>query len=298
MDELFDAAVIGAGPAGLTAAIYLARFRRRCVVIDAGESRADWIPRSHNLPAFPDGIEGRELLRRMRGQAERYGAEVTPGAVETLLPAADGTFTVHGSTGAARARTVLIATGVADKAPGFADARAAVQQGMLRFCPICDGFEVSGRRLGIIGHGSDGLGEALFMTTYTRDLTVLTLDEPLSAAERRRALEAGIAVEERAVTAIATEGAGVLVRFVEGEPVAFDAVYAALGCGPRSELGRQIGARLGPDGRFVVDDRQETTVRGVWAAGDIVRGLNQISVAMGEAAIAATAMHNRLAGRV
>ena len=136
------------------------------------------------------------------------------------------------------------------------------------------------------------------MTSYTRELTLLTLSEPLVPEEQRRAEAAGITIEEGALAALeADPKAGVLARFTGGEARRFDAVYAALGCGPRSGLGRQVGAALGGDGRFIVDERQETSVRGVWAAGDIVRGLNQISVAMGEAAIAATAIHNRLAGR-
>jgi thioredoxin reductase (NADPH) len=134
--------------------------------------------------------------------------------------------------------------------------------------------------------------------SIARDFTLLTLGEPLTPAERCGAEAAGITIEEGALAALAADpAAGILARFADGRARHFDAIYAALGCGPRSGLSRQVGAKLGEDGRFIVDERQETSVRGVWAAGDIVRGLNQISVAMGEAAIAATAIHNRLAGR-
>jgi thioredoxin reductase (NADPH) len=88
-----------------------------------------------------------------------------------------------------------------------------------------------------------------------------------------------------------------LAQLCDGTSKRFDLVYSALGCGPRSSLGRQLGCRLGSDGRFIVTEHQETSEPDVWAAGDVVRGLIQISVATGEAAIAATAIHNRLAGR-
>jgi thioredoxin reductase (NADPH) len=296
MENLFDCVVIGAGPAGLTAAIYLARFRRRLLVIDAGESRARWIPRSHNHAGFPDGVSGAELLRRMRVQAERYGTRIQRGSIDTLARGEDG-FRAHGSGLKIEAATILIATGVIDTPPAIPDARNAVRRGLLRFCPICDGYEVIDKRLAIIGHGDSGLGEALFMTTYTQDLTLLTLGEALAAGDRHRADAAGLSIEEQQLASLSTHPAGVMARFADGREQRYDAIYSALGCGPRSGLAHDLGAALGPDRRFIVDDRQETTVRGVWAAGDIVRGLNQISVAMGEAAIAATAIHNRLAKR-
>jgi thioredoxin reductase (NADPH) len=294
MKDTLDTLIIGAGPAGLTGAIYLARFCRNFLVVDGGESRAGLIPRSHNHPGYPDGIEGSELLRLMRDQAERYGARIVRGLVSLLETNEDGGFVVHWSGGVERTRTVLIATGVTDNWPALRDAKDALQAGLLRFCPICDGYEVRNRRVAIIGHGCKGLGEALFMTAYTHDLTLLTLGQPLPVEERRRAADAGIKVDERALTALVPGGADIKALFAEGDPGSFDSIYAALGYQARSCLGRQIGAAIADDGRFLVDDHQETTIRGVWAAGDIVRGLNQISVAMGEAAIAAAAIHNRL----
>ena len=79
-----DCIIVGGGPAGLIAATYLARFRRRAVVIDDGQSRARWIPVSHNMPAFPQGVSGRDLLKRLREQAERYGAVLRQGRVDQL----------------------------------------------------------------------------------------------------------------------------------------------------------------------------------------------------------------------
>src|SRR5215218_4420581 len=112
-----DCFVIGGGPAGLTAAIYLARFRRRFAVVDAGASRALWIPVSHNHAGHPDGIPGPELLGRMRAQAERYGAEVVRGRVERLERRGDGFAARLEGSGALEAARVLLATGSEDGRP-------------------------------------------------------------------------------------------------------------------------------------------------------------------------------------
>src|SRR5579875_1755194 len=109
MAEVLDCAVIGGGPAGLTAAIYLARFRRRVTVFDAGRSRAEWIPRSHNLPGFPDGVHGPVLLEKMREQARRYGAALQRTEVGSL-ERQGGVFVVGVDGEPVQARTVLLAT--------------------------------------------------------------------------------------------------------------------------------------------------------------------------------------------
>jgi thioredoxin reductase (NADPH) len=296
-ENVFDVLIIGGGPAGLTAAIYLARFRRRLLLVDTGESRAGLIPLSRNLPGFPDGVPGRELLRRMRKEVDLYQARVLRGCVNTLSRECDGSFKAVWRGDVVRSRTVLLATGVADVPPSIPDVRSAVEGGLLRLCPVCDGYEVIDRRLAIVGHGASGVKEALFMTTYSRDLTLLTLGEPLSGEARCQLQQADITVEERPLLALAPDGCGVEAHLSDGTSKRFDAVYSALGCDPRSRLGQQLGCRVGSDGRLIVTEHQQTSEPDVWAAGDVVRGLNQISVAFGEAAIAATAIHNRLAGR-
>jgi thioredoxin reductase (NADPH) len=286
--DILDVLIIGGGPAGLAAAIYLARFRRRLLLVDAGESRAELIPLSRNLAGFPDGIPGKQLLRRMRKQANFHQAPVLRDCVDTISRESSGSFKAAWPADMARSRIVLLATGVLDEPPPIPDVRSAVERGLLRFCPICDGYEVVDRNLAIVGRGSTGVKEALFMTTYTRDLTLLTLGEPLSGKERCQVQQANIAIEERPLLALAPDGSSILAHLCDGTSKRFDLVYSALGCGPRSGLGQQLGCRVGSDGRFIVTKHQETSEPDVWAVGDVVRGLNQISVATGEAAIAAT----------
>ena len=294
-----DCLVIGAGPAGLTAATYLARFKRRIAVVDAGHSRASYIPRTHNYPGFPDGINGEELLARLRQQAGRYGARVDNGLVESLT-FEDGVFVASGNDAPLRARRVLLATGIVDKEPEMARLREAIAAGCIRMCPICDGHEVLDRKVAVYGPVASGVGHARFMRTFSDDVTLLVprSDAPATAQQRRTLEEAGVAFVANAVCEIAMgEDAKAVVRLADGTMLRFDTLYASLGSRMRSELAVALGAECNGDGEITVDSHQQTTVQGLYAAGDVVSALNQISVAVGHAAIAATAIHNSLGVR-
>ena len=292
-----DCLVVGGGPAGLTAAIYLARFRRNFQVVDAGASRAAWIPCSHNHPGFPDGIRGTELLERMRAQVARYGARIVAGEVSRLERLSDGTFFASTTAGALRADTVVLATGVEDIEPELPDFDHAVLRGVVRHCPICDAFEIIGRKVAIIGYGKCRIREALLLRVYTADLTLLTLGKELDVPPHELDLlrEAGIRVLDEPVADIAVEGDGVTAwRMKSGKAHRFDSLYTALGLRIRSKLATELGADHDEAGAVIVDPHQRTSVRGLYAAGDVVSGLTQISVAMGQAAVAATAINNSL----
>jgi thioredoxin reductase (NADPH) len=294
-DQLRDCIVIGGGPAGLTAAIYLARFRRNIALIDGHDSRAAWIPRSHNIPAFQRGVGGRELLSRMHDHAAQYDIPLLRGEVQGIRRSQDGNFDIATSEGRMRARFVILATGVVDVEPDLPDIEGAVQRGLVRQCPICDAYEVIDQRIAVIGHGDHGAREALFLRTYSPRITLFTLGERADEGLCARMGEAGIAVVDAAVETIVQENERIVsLTLVNGEAHAFDTIYSALGCRPRNDLLNQIGARLCEDARALVDDHQETSIPGLYAAGDIVSGLNQVAVAVGQAAIAATAIHNRL----
>lgn len=289
--------MVGAGPAGLTAAIYLARFRRSFRVLDAGGSRAAWIPRSHNHPGFPGGIGGKTLLARMRRQAEAYGADIRPGHVESLA-AANGGFALTTSEGPLRARKVILATGVIDHEPELPGVEDALSRGLVRVCPICDGYEVMGKTVGVIGAGARGAREARFLTTWSKDVWLIHTGRArdLPAGERKALKAAGVGLIETPVERVVLDRRRIAALcFGPGAPKLFDAIYSALGVTPRALLATDAGARLAADGRLLVGEHQETSVPGLYAAGDVVRGLNQISVAEGEGAIAATDVHNALA---
>lgn len=321
-EEVLDCLIIGGGPAGLTAALYLGRFRRNCLLVDAGKSRAARIPVSHNMAGFPEGITGEAYLARLRDQAERYGARIERGEVMRIARREEtdgGGFEIRIDSAQAGtgqpdreqgdetrpivgerilvARNILLATGMTDEEPELPYLRQALRRGILRYCPICDGYEVIGKKVCVVGEGEKGAEEALFVRNYSDDVTLMTQGDPLDLREdvRERLRLAGIAVVRDPAEEIVLDGNEIrAVVAGKGETWTFDAIYAALGSNPRSALASSLGAAMDEGGCIKVDTHQQTSVPGLYAAGDVVVGLAQVSVATGHAAIAATAIHNGL----
>jgi thioredoxin reductase (NADPH) len=291
--DSYDAIVVGAGPAGLTAASYLGRFRRRVLVLDGGRPRAAWIPTSHNTPGFPDGVGGPELLNRLRAQAEQYGASIEAGRAGELSRGPAG-FEVAFDGMAARAPFVLMATGVIDIRPPLPGIEEAILKSVVRVCPICDAYEAIDKAIAVIGDGPLGVREALFLRTYSPRVTLLHTGKSGLGGGSDTLARAGVETLEVTVSDITLGEAGLTVT---GAPSrTFDHLYLALGCELESRLAVAWGARHDDAGKLVVDAHQQTSIDGLYAAGDVVLGLNQIAVAAAEAAIAATAIHNRLRG--
>jgi thioredoxin reductase (NADPH) len=294
-----DCLIVGAGPAGLTAAIYLARFRLAISLVDAGRSRAAMIPTTRNHAGFPGGIGGEDLLGRMREQAAEFGAHVESGTVEKLEAGADH-FTVHADGRTWQARTVLLATGVVNNRPPIAPELhdVAVARGLLRYCPICDGFEVTDREVGVIGTGAHAAREATFLRMYTSAITLVAPEGPhdLDEADRSALAELGVALRNGPCEPLRVDGDRICVTDPTGTS-RFDSVYPALGSVIRSELALALGAEASAEGCLKVDAHQRTTIPGLYAAGDVTMGLDQISHAMGEAGVAATTIRNDLAKR-
>jgi len=287
---VLDTLIIGAGPAGLAAATYLGRFRHRPVVIDAGASRARWIPESHNIPAFARGIGGQQLLSQLREQAVRYGADIRAGHVDSIALEGDA-FVVRAGGSELLSRFVILATGVRDQLPDLNGCEEAVLRGLLRVCPICDAFEMTGREIAVIGSGEHAWREAQFLLTYSDRVTLVDVGEqrvPNSPAD------AGIRVIRSELHNLVIESNRLVLRQPGAQPLVFDVAYSALGCTPQNHLAASLGARMDDSNALRVNSHQQTSIEGLYAAGDIVRGLNQVVVAAAEAAIAATDIHNKL----
>lgn len=293
-----DCIIVGAGPAGLTAAIYLARFHLSIRLFDCGSSRAALIPRTRNHAGFPEGIGGTELLSRMLQQAEQYGA--TRELLEvTRIELLEEGFAVHAGGRTFPARAVLLATGVVNHRPEGLDEPMhgeALRRGLLRYCPICDGYEVTDKRVAVIGTGDHGMREALFLRGYTRDVTLIApgAAHDLDAACAAALDDAGIRRIDGPCGSYAIEDDRIALDTAAGRQ-SFDSIYPALGSRIRSALAVAAGARASDDGCLEVDDHQRTSIPGLFAAGDVVKGLDQISHAMGEAGVAATTIRNMLA---
>ena len=295
--RLVDCLVIGGGPAGLTAAIYLARFHLSVVVVDGGQSRVAQIPMARNLPGFPAGIAGAELLARMNQQADLYGATLLAAELISLKLVA-GAFLGLTSNASISARTVLLATGVANRRPAMTDEvhDSALAAGLLRYCPICDGYEITDRPVAILGTGDRGVREAEFLRSYTKDVTLIAPDgiHDLNADQKSRLNAASVTMLDGPCLGFDLKPKRIEI-LLKGGRCSFGSVYPALGSDVRSGLGAELGARRSEEGCLIVDTHQRTSVTGFYAAGDVVLGLDQISHAMGEGGVAATTIRNDLA---
>ena len=294
MGQGYDCLVVGGGPGGLTGALYLARFCRRVRLVDDGCSRATRIPRSHNMPGYPDGVRGADLVAAIRLQAQRYGAELAVDRVEALERVPEG-FNVHLATEGkvVRARTVLLATGVSDHAPAIPYLADAVRSGALRYCPVCDGYEVRDQVVGVLTDSAHGAREALYLRNFTARVHLFLVEgaTPPDPALRHALDEAGVVFAPDPVRSVRQWEGAVVVRHGDAQ-TRCDSVYGALGVQIHSELA--LHAAVDEAGYLLTDRHQQTSLDGLYAVGDVAQGLNQISVAAGGAAIAAAAIHRVL----
>jgi thioredoxin reductase (NADPH) len=193
---------------------------------------------------------------------------------------------------------VLLATGVVNHRPKIDDAvhDEALERGLLRYCPVCDGYEVTDKRIGVIGTGDHGANEAMFLRGFTRDVTLIAPDaeHKIPTKDRARLEEAGVTIADGPCEPLHIHGDSIVVDTPAG-PQRFDSVYPALGSRIRSRLAQMVEAEMTEDGCLTVDSHQRTSIAGLYAAGDVVKGLDQISNAMGQAGVAATTIRNDLA---
>lgn len=288
---LVDCLVVGAGPAGLCAATYLGRYLRSVLVLHTGASRAARIPVSHNFPGASEGISGPVLLKALERQALEYGAIIETSRVLALARVGD-VFQAEHDGGSVQAKCVILATGILDHNPPVKDIAVAILSGQLRYCPVCDAYEARDKRIGVIGPAEAALKKAMFLRTYSDDVTVIC--PPMDARGTGCDMgDSAIKFVSADVTSIALRQEAIEV-FGPAEPIEFDVIYPALGCNPQSELATGLGAKIDDQGGLVVDKNQQTSVAGLYAAGDVVSELDQIAVAFGHAALAATHVHNTL----
>ncbi|MEU0661356.1 NAD(P)/FAD-dependent oxidoreductase [Streptomyces lavendulocolor] len=293
--ERVDAAVVGGGPAGLSAAIYLARYNRRVLVFDTGHGRSTHHQVNHNYLGFPGGIATVDLRRLGAEQLARYdNARVVHHLVTGVEPNADGGFTLRSQGHRWLARTIVLATGVLDHFPHFPGWRSYVGRSMF-WCITCDGYENRGRDILVVGHTDAAAGEAMQLHALTDRVRLLTNShrDDISERFRRRLAGAGIEVVHDRIQE--AEGADGLLRAVVtrgGRRLGLDALFSLQGATPETALARALGVRLNDAGYVVVDSEQKTSVPGVYAAGDVTSlHSHQVAAAVHEGAQAASAAH-------
>jgi len=295
-----DAVVVGGGPSGLAAAAWLARFRRRVLVVDSGEHRADKVERSHGYLGR-DPQTPRELLARGREELLAYPtASLVADAAETARQRPDGRFAVTlRAAGLVVAHKLVLACGVIDAKPGVPGLEEHYGASIFH-CPACDGYEAGDRDVVALGWSEDLSGFATMLLGWARSVTIVTAGERFRGDEACRELlgRHGVEVlEERVVELVGRRGDLRAARLASGRVLPCSLAFFSVAHQPRVELARQLGCRIDDDGYVEINDCGMTSVEGVYAAGDLVPGLQLTSIAVAKGVVAGVGCAQAFLGR-
>ncbi|MDX6325214.1 MAG: thioredoxin reductase [Nocardioidaceae bacterium] len=288
-----DALVVGGGPAGLSAALYLARYNRSVIVFDRGHGRSTHHQTNHNYLGFVDGVTARRLRELGAEQLGRYPhAHVAHHLVDHVAREADGSFTAHAQGHTWTASVVVLATGVLDHYPHFPSWEEYVGTSMF-WCIACDGYENRGKDILVVGHTDAAAGEALQLHSLTDRVRLLTNSHTneIGPTFSRRLDAAGIPlIHDRLAGAVGTSGRLAHVLTDGGLLLELEALFSIQGATPETRLAAGLGVPVNADGYVLVDSEQKTAVPGVYAAGDITAvHSHQVTTAVHEGAQAASA---------
>jgi len=294
--SLFDVAVIGGGPAGLSATLWLARYLHSVVLIDSGDPR-NWETRGINGFLGAHAIRSPELRARGRKDAEQFGAKLIDTTVETAEEIEDDCFRLK-LTGAmpVEARRVLLCIGIKDIWPRIPGLEACYGE-TVHVCPDCDGYETRDCKTVVIGTGRKAIGMALALTTWTEKIVICTNGKPagMSAELLKKLGDLNIPVLEQSVTCVKSKDGEIkCVELEKGMSLDCERLYFAIGQVPADDIGAQLGCKRDETGFIVVDEHNHTSVKNVYAAGDIIPGTQLAITAAAEGAVAALAIHHSL----
>ncbi|MEA2574884.1 MAG: thioredoxin reductase [Chloroflexia bacterium] len=294
--KTYDCAVIGGGPAGLSAAIYMGRMRRSVVVVDNDAGRSNWHQVNRNYLGFVDGIHATSLREVGEKQASRFGVRFllarATGASYVGEEGPERVFTVETTKGPVRARTLILCTGVSDKFPEFEGSEECIGKSMF-WCIICDGYESIGKKIIVLGHNERAASLALQLKVFTNDITLVSWDESFNLDNEKLELlrEHGIETHDCGCNLFTcSKGQLENIRLDNGKELGLDMVFVAQWIEPNTQLAQELGVYLDQHGYIVADAEQCTNVGGVYAAGDVTKLNNhQVTSAVHEGGMAAAA---------
>ncbi len=307
----FDAIILGAGPAGLAAAVYLGRYLRRTLLLNEKKPATRWHrPIAHNVLGYPAGIHRNQLLDWGRSHVDLYDCVQTQratvcsirmeGPIEGEQGGSDGIFVLADTDGETyRSRGLILAPGVEHDLPDIPDILAYAGISVWH-CPECDGYKTLGKRIAVIGTGRGTAEMALGLTIWSHSVTICTHGQPADFDDdaRKKLADAHIPILENKITRIcgnAADGAMESLDLDGGPPLPVFGAFANFACKPPVDLFKQLPLELVKDRWIKTDHRMRTNIPRCYAAGDVVaHAQTQLSVAMGTGATAAIWLHKEL----
>ena len=292
----YDIAVVGGGPAGLSAALWLARYLHKVVVVDSGDPR-NWETRGINGYLGHQGIRSPDLRAIGHAECAEYGVEFVGGIVDEAINETGELFAIclrDGST--IEAPRILLAIGLKDVWPNIPGLDQCYGE-TVHVCPDCDGYETRDKKTVVVGTGRKAVGMALALTTWTRQIVICTNGEPpdmeQEVLDQLKALN--IPVLDGPIRCVVSKDREISgVELEDGMSLDCERLYFAIGQYPSDDLGAQLGCERDQLGRLVIDEHNHTSVKNVYAAGDIAHAPQLAIVAASSGAVAAMAIHGSL----
>lgn len=291
----YDCIIIGGGPAGLTCGIFLGRYHRRVLLLDNGKPRNYASRAIHGFLGQQDIPPG-ELLKRGRKEAESAGVEICECTAQKVERLGD-VFEVTTTAGTMQARRIVLAYGVRDILPDVPEIER-FYGGSIFHCPDCDGYEVTGKRVGVIGWGKKAVGLALKLLQWTDHLTIFTDGHPRDWTDEHTSKLLSFSIDVKKQKIASLDGNGDKVKAVvlaDGERVALDAMFFTIGVERTCTLAEELGCKVDDEHpNIIVDDHKQTSVEGIYAVGDLVPGSQLAITSAADGAIAAIAINKSL----
>ena len=293
--ESYEVAVVGGGPAGLSAALYTTRLGHDTVVVDRGGGRAAMMLDTHNVIGVTEDISGNEFLATATDQVTEYGGDVVRDFVDDIKREPDGRFRLSGNSTEILADRVVLGVGFSDERPEPPLPRTGKG---LHYCLHCDAYMFIDEPVYVMGVGDSAAYVAMIMLNFTDEVDILTRGDEIEwSDETQKLVEAHpVDVIDEDITGMNKGEDGWLesFEFEDGSVREYKGGFALYGSNYNTELAESLGCELNDDGTIVVDDHGKTSVEGVYAVGDITPGHNQVPVAMGKGANAGLAIHKEL----
>ena len=293
--DSYEVAVVGGGPAGLSAALYATRLGHDTVVVDRGGGRAAMMLDTHNVIGVTEDVSGNEFLATATEQVEEYGGTVVRDFVTEIDREADGRFRLTGNSTEVLADRVVLGVGFSDERPEPPLPRTGKG---LHYCLHCDAYMFIDEPVYVMGVGDSAAYVAMIMLNFTDEVDILTRGDEIEWSDETQQL-----LEAHPVDVIESDIAGMnkgedgwleSFEFEDGTLREYKGGFALYGSNYNTDLAESLGCALNDDGTIVVDDHGKTSVEGVYAVGDITPGHNQVPVAMGKGAKAGLAIHKEL----